>query len=728
MMRSIHVLARLAALLAVALTRAQVPTSAPTSAPAPTPSYEDEFRAALLAQPAGRFSIAQYHLPDEFVRRVADRKLRVAYEQQFRIVIAGLPATRPTSTSRSTSASQPASSSASASSLGNVRTLPIAMSDEQLEYWCSLSEGRPAIRAFRANLSDDPATRWPLLPAPPEQIVECAVGDYVAQSLAKLGLLTTLAGAIDASGIDRFLAASGPELDFLRQVGVPVDLLEHFIAPGGDAPMSAEQVVRRIAEDLKQNYRATREKNFADWRFQFRPSASRGAASGGDADMRLMLAPDSGERKLVGLRAQLTRGDDWLAPGDGGSLDLLRHVLQRVQPGELSIHIETRHVAGLLAQLASRPMPARLQCTIVPSPLPVAQWAQDNARTAFELDAAGAIARRVSVVPRFASRGEEAAIFVPGETLIQRDMRQSGQTVIQSPLHFQGGNLIVVGDVGAPGRTLLVGEAEMWRNTSLGLREAHVLDAFKVEFGVARVVVLPAASYHIDYEVSVRTLADRTVALVSDPVAAARIVISIGLGTFMKHGVITDAELAAARDLLQKQRDVDLLNFAGPMTARLATNFGQYPQRVADWFSVGPADSGVGNFQRYLLALDLLAAASIVPDEVPEIEDTIYVRALQRQMADRAELVKRVEALGWTIVKIPSIASGERSINYLNGIHDRGRFLMPTVGGLYTPLDEAAMRAVRAALGREVQIVPLHCSESQRRDGAVRCSFQPLYE
>lgn len=703
--------ARLVFVLWVGMCIAQTQTSAPAV------PIEEQFRAALLAQPAGRFSIAEYNLPDDFLRRVTDRRIRTAYEQQFRIVIADAPASQPTTSS------QPNTASAAASRSANVRVVSDAMGASELDYWSSLSEGRPPIRAFRAALTDDAAARWPTMPAGPEQILECAVGDYVARNLAKLGLLTTTGGAIDASGIDRFVAASDADVDFLRSMGLPVDLLEHFIAPDSDAPMRTLQVVRRIAEDLKRDYRGTRQRNFADWKFRFCPTRPQDSA-----DARIVLAPDSGECKLVGLRAQLTRGDDWMAPGDGGSLDLLRHVMQRVQPAELWIHIEERHLGGLMAQLSARPISPRMQVTIVTSPLPVAQWAQDNARTALELDSSGEVRRRVALVPRFASRGEEAAIFVPGETLVQKQMCHAGMVVLQSPLHFQGGNLIVVGDVGSQERTLLVGEAEIWRNTSLGLREGPVIDAFRAEFGVARVVVLPAASYHIDYEVNVRKFPDRTIAMVNDPVTAARVIVSVGLEVLMKHGVITDADFSTARDLLKAGRDADALNLAGPATARLAVDFGRYPQRVAEWFSTNPADSGVGNFQRYLLALDILSAAAIAPDDVPDVEDTTYVRALQRQTADRNELIKRVESLGWTVVRIPSIACGERSINYLNGIHDRSRFLMPTYGGIYTPLDEAAMRAVRGALGRDAQIIPLHCSESQRRDGAVRCSYQPLYE
>jgi len=385
-------------------------------------------------------------------------------------------------------------------------------------------------------------------------------------------------------------------------------------------------------------------------------------------------------------------------------------------------------VAMLLDNLRRLPIARQTIVRLMPSPLRVAQWAQDDARSGFVLRDDNGVCEAVTLAPRFASRGEEASTLVPGENLLLARWRFEGKRFAQSPLLFQGGNLLVVGDVDQPGRVLLVGEAEIWRNTSIGLSESQVIAAMKSEFGVNRVVVLPAVSYHIDYEVTVRTTDDGVVALVNDPLAASRGVLDIGITAMQRGGSLSEATASEARAALRGGRDADAVNAIGSAFARQAVDFGRYPQRVAEWFSAGPADSGVGNLQRFLLALDTLAAASISLDDIPAGDETAYLRAIQRQMADRKLLVAELEKLGWKVAAIPSLAGGERSINYLNGVQDKTRYLMPAYGGIFAPLDEAAMRSVRVALGRSVQIVPIFCGESQRRDGAVRCSMQPIWE
>jgi hypothetical protein len=55
-------------------------------------------------------------------------------------------------------------------------------------------------------------------------------------------------------------------------------------------------------------------------------------------------------------------------------------------------------------------------------------------------------------------------------------------------------------------------------------------------------------------------------------------------------------------------------------------------------------------------------------------------------------------------------------------------FLMPAYGGLYHALDRAAQRAIEAALGGHVRVVPILSGESQRRGGAVHCSLSIIPE
>lgn len=77
---------------------------APTS-PDPAFAIEQEIRANILNQTVGSASVADLGLPDEFVRRFADRVVRSSFEDRYRIVVASAPSTQPDATP---SASTPA--------------------------------------------------------------------------------------------------------------------------------------------------------------------------------------------------------------------------------------------------------------------------------------------------------------------------------------------------------------------------------------------------------------------------------------------------------------------------------------------------------------------------------------------------------------------------------------------------------------------------------------------
>ena len=89
-------------------------------------------------------------------------------------------------------------------------------------------------------------------------------------------------------------------------------------------------------------------------------------------------------------------------------------------------------------------------------------------------------------------------------------------------------------------------------------------------------------------------------------------------------------------------------------------------------------------------------------------------------------MIADLEHLGLQVVRVPGISDTDRGISYINGLHDRSRYLMPAWGGLYEPLDRAARAAFEAGLGPQVEVVPILSSESQRRGGAVRCTVSAL--
>ena len=98
-----------------------------------------------------------------------------------------------------------------------------------------------------------------------------------------------------------------------------------------------------------------------------------------------------------------------------------------------------------------------------------------------------------------------------------------------------------------------------------------------------------------------------------------------------------------------------------------------------------------------------------------------YMRSIRRRVADRRALHEQLRRLGWKVVPVPSLADADRGINYLNGLHERKRYIMPAYGGFYAPLDQAAAEVFAAEL-EGVEVVPILSGESQRRVGAVHCS------
>jgi hypothetical protein len=528
----------------------------------------------------------------------------------------------------------------------------------------------------------------------------------IAQTLARDGLLVCAAACL------RILRDARPDADpgeccrVLRQAGLPTDLLACF-RPEEGAPDDARSVVAWLLGRLEAN-----------------PPISRAAAAGVPFVFRAAVSgftafPDSGQADPKVMRVQLTRPAYFAAKGDGGSFDLTRQMLE-LTDAKLLIHIEERHLSALRQQLANWPEEFVSRVTLLIQPLALSQWAQDSGKAGQTPDG-----RAATMTPRFASRGEEASQLVAGDSCIGDGLRAAGHVVVRSSLVFQGGNILTVLEPKG-GRTLLVGEAEIYRNQPLGLTRDQVTQAFRGEFGAERCVVLPAASIHLDYEVSVRAHRGRVVAFVNDTVPAVHAIVRAGLGALARAGLVSaDLRLAAAEGLRVNQPATALGVFLPALQAH-AKGPGRFPVSLTQTFSDGPADSGVGNFLCFLAAIDALMALGPGTPPVPDPYLASYLESIRRQEQDRKVIRAQLRDLGWDVVPVPSLALGNRGINYLNGIHTPTTYLMPAWGGLFEPIDREAMQTIAAALDREVRVSPVFSAESQRRDGAVHCSVAPV--
>lgn len=568
-------------------------------------------------------------------------------------------------------------------------------------------EARPLVRGFFPPLGngiDAPgawrSASWQLADAQvnPEG---ARAAELVARRLATDGLLLTVAQLLE---LERGTFSPEP-LDLLRErlgrAGVPLDWLASFTAPGG-AP-ALETLTQRVGAGANARDLAA---ELASWTFRFTPSVA-----------GFEVATESGEHGIGTLRVQLTAGRHWQGPGDGGAVDVVRQLLERLPDTDFVAAIEARNVDEFRTTARTWHV-EHLQ--LLPQELVVSQWAQDDGKSGFTAD--GAV---VTLVPRYVNRGEEVSSWVPGDARALEALAAAGFRVARSPLLFQGGNLIVARDPKRGERVLLAGETEIFRNVALGLSREQVLAAFQAEFGVARVLVLPALAYHVDYEVSVRAIGGELVCFVNDPWPAVQEILHAASRALAGAGKI-DAqgarELDAAVEALDAERVATIL---GPQLVAQAVGPGQFRESFARLFARGDHDSHVANFQRVLLAVDLLlgrAAGSRAGDP----NTRAYLEAGARQTQARAELAELLRAQGWSVVPVPSLSEGARSIDYLNGVHAQGLYLMPAWGGLFAALDARAQAAFESRLGAGVRVVPIFCSESQRRFGAVRCAVGVL--
>ncbi|MCC7313229.1 MAG: hypothetical protein IT419_00285, partial [Planctomycetes bacterium] len=172
----------------------------------------------------------------------------------------------------------------------------------------TIPEDIPLLRGFRAT---SPPETWPhALPSqqPAPQLVEAM--KLVANRLAFDGLLQVTAGVIHAIGPDAFLKDDAAAVGILRQVGLPVDLLDAFSV--GDA--SGAKLVRSIASRLAAGAKpADLSADLSRAVYAFKPSSQ-----------GFRLSSEAGQSNIGLVRMQIPNADYWKGQGDGSALDVVR--------------------------------------------------------------------------------------------------------------------------------------------------------------------------------------------------------------------------------------------------------------------------------------------------------------------------------------------------------------------------------------------------------------------
>lgn len=582
-----------------------------------------------------------------------------------------------------------------------IRVLRVAPGRELTQLERDVREGRPPLRNFFPAMGGgiDPAGAWRSERwKPPADERSLRAAEHVAKRLAPEGLLATLA----------WVAEQEPERagdpGWLAEIGLPVDWIGAFAAPDGGDVLA--WIAARVASGAKLAELAPELARCA-----FRPRAT---VAGFEA------ADDAGETAIGALRIQVPVAKYWQGREDGGGVDLTRCLAEKLPDVELVGTIQQENLDPFLAIAREWRLEARTApFTLIPQDVPVAQWAQDDGKAG---RANGAV---VTIAPRYASRQDEASSWTPGEMRALEHFAASGRTVARSPLLFQGGNLIVVRDPKRDERVLLAGEAELHRNTALGLTLEQAVEAFRVEFGVKRVLVLPAVSYHVDYEVSPRVIGGELVCFVNDDAAAATAVLRITVDVLEREKKLDAASATAARKALDRRDAQGVESTLGPALFQAMVSPGMFKESFAKLFRSGAGDSHVANYHRIMLALDVLLVGG-AKEPVADRFLQGFIDAFQSRARSRGELAELLRAQGWRVVPIPSLSNGARSLTYLNGVHARGVYLMPAWGGLFAPIDADVQARFERELGPDVRVVPILSGESQRRNGAVRCAISVL--
>jgi len=643
------------------------------------------------------------NLPALYRQLIADRAVIDRYQLRYHQVAPGAPEPAPVRPVPPPDAAGPV-----------VRVVTPRHDPRTVAYRAQFPERFMPLRGFRAPILAE-ATNQP----PPVLWEERrAAGDrqaaeLVNRRLAFDGLLPTLVQVVHALGPDSLRTNQVAANERLRAVGFPVDLLACF-APTNKAAVGASDAdpVQRVARQLIAGNAVERVQ--AEMRaVPFHVP---------DGWTGFQIASEAGDAALEMVRMQFGGGfREGIVPGD--SLDVIGQMLRALPEVEFVVTVP-REFSRPFQTLALRSwgLTERTRVTVIEEAFRMNAWAQDNGKAGTLTDPRTGRNVRATLVPRYASRDEGISSMLASESFLMDGLAAAGEAVRHFPLLFQGGNLIAVTAPEPGARVLLVSESDVLRNLMLGLARDQVVELFRRGFGVDRCVVLPAVSYHLDFDVSVRLVAGRPVVLVNDPLGAARIILRLGVEAMRGRGHFAP-ELAdqVIADLRGGPGDFAHDNIVRVLDEVRPAADDRYPVEFARLFEASAVDSAAGNLQCFLQALDLLAISFTEAGDRKNPERDRFLAALRRSEDARQAQLAALAETGWRVVAIPSMPNLFRSINYLNGIHHPGGFLMPAFGGFYAPLDRAAESAFRE-MAPGVTVRTIQCAELQRYFGGVHCA------
>ena len=341
----------------------------------------------------------------------------------------------------------------------------------------SESDRVPALCTFQAPILNRKYTI--VYPLNCKDVLRIQAQEIVSQNLAKSGILHTVARVMNEFPELPFRINGRANKKLLEEIGIPVRLLNCYYCRNPKVT-GLDQIIAAIEKISFERSTESMEAFLGEWGFSFIPTLP-----------GFQILPENGVYQIEAIRMQVPTLEYVNGVGDGCAVDIMHQFLLHTPSIKFFISVPPSDLQSCNKLIDQWEVPLPERVSLLEDENVYSQWAQDNCKTGILFNVVRNSQEYITLVPRFASVGEVDSEYRPSESFIFDQIQRAGWRVVQSPLLFQGGNLLPIKNPETGESILFVGQAEIARNMKLGLKEEEVLDAFCREFGVDRVEVLP---------------------------------------------------------------------------------------------------------------------------------------------------------------------------------------------------------------------------------------------
>lgn len=552
-----------------------------------------------------------------------------------------------------------------------------------------------------------------------DDLLRIKAQEVVSQNLAKQGILRTLARVMNEFPELPYRLNGRANKKLLEEIGIPIRLLTCYYCRNPKIA-GLNQIIEAIEKKSFERSPESMDAFLGEWEFSFIPTLP-----------GFQILPENGVYRIEAIRMQLPTLEYVKGVGDGCAIDIMHQFLMNSQHIKFFISLPPSDLESCSKLIDQWKVPLPERVFLLEDENVYSQWAQDNCKTGILFNVLRKSQEYITLVPRFASVGDGDSEYRPSESFIFDQIQRAGWCVVQSPLLFQGGNLLPIKNPETGKCILFVGQAEIGRNMKLGLKEEEVLDAFCREFGVDRIEVLPQPSFHIDLEVSFRWHEGKIIAFLNDSPSASRLIIKCGIKGLYYCGVLSEIEADQLIHCLEYSVQEDrLVKTIWDKINEFCDQNDHSVREGDDLFIISGEESGGINVTRFLNALDIFTALhrdgvifwEKLTDNPNKEGFFTYYRNLLDKEFQRLQLKSRLLSMGIEISLLPSTSDGEASLNYINAVHDLNAVYLPAFGGMFREIDKKVFQIVKNSLGHKVEVHLIRNSMTQSQSGGVHCS------